>query len=233
MHRDSRPFSHDVNDTMPVMCMTCEYLTFHNGSQQEYSRFEQLRTVTKGSFPAEVVHTYLTEYGKRQQAKHAITHAEEELKVLQIRKKELDKALHDRMAGTSLAENKELNEKQDTLTHSLNAANEKIQERRRKSMDMSLKIVNASQGLCAMMQKICLETTACGNVYDTSISEVKSAVEVEDLLRKFDYILDQSSLLDIANQPASTTLVKRPGRSDLFTPSHAVRGQHVHADFSS
>ena len=41
------------------------------GSRQEFEKFDRLRRVTKGGFPADVVDAYLTEHNKRRRAKQA------------------------------------------------------------------------------------------------------------------------------------------------------------------
>lgn len=177
------------------------------GSKEEFEKFETLRRVTKGGFPADVVDTYLAVHAKRRRARELADDAGARLQAVEGRKREVDEALRERMAGTSAARNKEFNAEQDKLTDRLDDAKGVINDRRRRTTELARKVAAAAQGLGALMRKMSSETAedrsaaAAAAAHDLAPSlELETAADVAIVLSNFDAVLTRTSLLEVAEE---------------------------------
>ena len=200
------------------------------GSKEEFDKFERLRLVTKGGFPAEVVKAYLTEYDKRRRAKQAADEAEERFRRVEERKKEDDDALRERMSGTSSAKNKEFNAKQDNLTDRLDDAEKKIRYRQVKTSEMARKLAVSAQGLNGMIRKLASVTAGKDeNAVGEPDMGVGTAEEVEAMLAQFDDTLTRNSVLAVAVEQAS---IVEGEQSHMTLMGRRAGGGGIHTEFS-
>ena len=177
------------------------------GSPQEFEKYEKLRRVTQGAFPADVVDIFLAEYAKQQKAQNAADDAEVRLASAEMDKKTIDDALKERMSGVSSAKTKEFNAKQDDITERLNDVKKKMRERSSTTTEMLRTIAFASQGIHSMMEKVAKGDDNRGGFADTTSAyvTVESAVDASDLLSRFEKLWTASSLLEVAAEEEQRT----------------------------